>query len=158
MDGNIQRALWLGVSVLIFLAVVMVGMAMFQSGKELVENGTDELNATAQTLSNAKFSQYDNKSVSGNDVINAINNYKMRSGEIQIIVTNAAGGTVAYVSGGTPSTGTLTTIALADIDASIQSSQNKSQTSAYINPYGKFYGTLIYDTNKEVRGIQFVQR
>ncbi len=158
MDGNIQKALWLGVSILLFLAVVAIGMSVFQNVRGGTTDAMENVNATNQQLNNAKYSLYDNQEVSGTDVISAINNYKLQSGEIQIVVTNSSGTATTYISGGTASTGALTELTLAVIDGTIQASQNKSATTTYINPYGSFYATLIYDVNKEVRGMNFVQQ
>ena len=158
MDGNIQKALWLGVSILLFLAVVAIGMSVFQSVRGGTSDALESVNATNQQLNNAKYSMYDNQEVSGNDVISAINNFKLQSGEIQIVVTNSSGTATAYVSAGTAATGTLTELTLAAINTTIQTSQNKSAPQTYINPYGSFYATLIYDVNDEGRGINFVQQ
>ncbi len=158
MDGNIQRALWLGVSVLMFLAVVAIGMSMFQEGNNVAKEGQKELNNVASSLHSAEFSGYDNMEVSGNDVISAINKYKHKSGEVQIAVTNNTGTTTTYVSSGSPSSGSLGEIGLDATNTAIQNSQDKSRTSTYINPFGEFYATLVYDGNEQVRGIVFEQR
>ncbi len=157
MDGNIQKALWLGVSILLFIAVVMIGMSMFQSSQEMAAQGSAAINDTSRELSNAQFGIYDNKEVSGSDVSSAVNKFKRKTGEIQVIVDNNGGGPVSYVSGGTAATA-LTAMTDAVINTSIQNSQDKTQTGLYINPYGEFYATLIYDTNDEVRAISFVQQ
>lgn len=158
MDGNIQKALWLGVSILLFVAVVMVGMSFFFSGQEMAAEGAEALDETTRELSNAQFSMYDNKEVSGSDVISAINKYKQRSGDLQVIVTNNSTTTTTYVSAGSSTAGTLTELTLTAINTTIQSAQDKSQTTLYINPYGEFYATLVYDVNDQVRGINFEQQ
>ncbi len=156
MDGNIQKALWLGVSVLMFLAVVAIGMSMFQAGNTVAKEGQEELNNIASSLSEAEYASFDNATVSGNDVISAINKYKHDSGEIQITVINKSGNTSTYISGGDASSGALSDMGLDAINQSIQSSQDKNNAT-YINPFGDFYATLIYDTNEQVRGIKFEQ-
>ncbi len=158
MDGNIQKALWLGVSVLMFLAVVALGMSMFQAGNNVAKEGQEELNNIASSLSEAKFSGFDNAMVSGNDVISALNKYKHDSGDIQIAVKNNSGNTVNYISSGSASSGSLGELSLNEINKTIQNSQNKSNTGNYINPFGDFYATLVYDSNEQVRGISFVQK
>lgn len=157
MDGNIQKALWLGVSILMFVAVVMIGMSMFTSSQEMAAQGTESINKTSRQLSNAEYGLYDNKTVSGSDVSSALSSYQHDGGDIQIIVDTLAGPVVNYVSDGTPSSGALTAQSNAAISNLIKTSQNKSN-SAYINPYGEFYATLIYDTNDVVRAINFVQQ
>ncbi len=158
MDGNIQKALWLGVSILLFIAVVMIGMSIFSSGQDMAVEGAAALDDTTRELSNAQFGMYDNKEVNGSDVTSAINRYKQQSGDIQIIVTNNSTTTTTYVSGGSPTAGSLTELTLGTINTSIQNAQDKSQTNVYINPYGEFYATLVYDINNQVRGINFEQQ
>ncbi len=159
MDNNIQKALWLGVSVLMFLAVVAIGMSMFQAGNTIAKEGQKGMNDMVSSMSEAEYAAFDNATVSGNDVISALNKYKHDSGEIQITVQNKSGGSpVTYISGGSATGGTLSKINLSAINTSIQNSQSKSSTSTYINPFGDFYATLIYDANEQVRGIKFVQQ
>ena len=158
MDGNIQKALWLGVSILLFIAVVMIGMSVFSSGQEMAAEGAAALDDTTRTLSNAQYGEYDNKEVSGSDVTSAINKYKLQSGEIQIAVTNNSSTRTTYVSSGTASAGTLSELTLAAINTSIRNSQDKNSTTDYINPYGEFYATLVYDGNDQIRGIEFIQQ
>ncbi len=157
MDGNIQKALWLGVSVLMFLAVVAIGMSMFQAGNNVAKEGQEELNNIASSLSEAEYAAFDNATVSGNDVISAINKYKHDSGEMQITVSNKTGGTSTYISGGDAASGSLSEMTLDAINQTIQTSQDKNN-SAYINPFGDFYATLVYDSNEQVRGIKFEQK
>ncbi len=158
MDNNIQKALWLGVSVLMFLAVVAIGMSMFQAGNTIAKEGQKEMNDMVASISEAEYAAFDNASVSGNDVISALNKYKHDSGEIQIIVTNKNGSPVTYISSGSAQSGSLSKMNLSAINTSIQNSQSKSSTGTYINPFGDFYATLIYDSNEQVRGINFVQQ
>ncbi len=158
MDGNIQRALWLGVSVLVFLAVVSIGMGMVQAGNNVAKEGQEKLNDIGASLSASEYASFDNAMVSGNDVISALNKYKHDSGEIQIQVTNKSGTKVNYISTGNPAAGTLAESSLSSINTAIQNSQKKNSTSSYINPFGDFYATLIYDGNEQVRGIAFEQK
>lgn len=158
MDNNIQKALWLGVSVLMFLAVVAIGMSMFQAGNTIAKEGQKEINDMAASISQTEYAAFDNSKVSGNDVISALNKYKHQSGEMQIIVQNKTGSTMTYISSGSAQSGSLGKINLSAINTSIQNSQSKSSTGTYINPFGDFYATLIYDANEQVRGINFVQQ
>ena len=130
---------------------------MFQKGKLLVEGGEDQLDATVRSLAASTYTMYDNKTVSGNDVIDAISRFKTEGGDLQIMVTTNAGTTTTYLSTGSASSGTLTAMSMTSINTLIQNSQDKSQTGVYINPYGEFYATLVYDVNEEIRGITFNQ-
>jgi len=156
MDGNIQKALWLGVSILMFVAVVMIGMSMFTSSQEMAAQGSESINKTSRQLSNAEYGMYDNKTVSGTDVTGAINNYQHDTTEIQISVTTLNGTNVNYISSGTVAGG-LTAMTDAAVASQIQTAQDKTN-AAYVNPYGEFYATLAYDANDVVRGINFAQQ
>lgn len=158
MDGNIQKALWLGVSILLFIAVVAIGMSLYSRGAAIAREGGDELDNTAKQLSASQYAVYDNKEVSGSDVIDAINKYKLMAGEIQVNVTTGGGTTTTYISTGSASNGGLTPMTLTTINTMIKASQNKSAPSTYINPYGSYYATLVYDVNDTIRAIDFVQQ
>ena len=48
MDSNISKALWLGVSILLFIAVVTIGLSVFGSMKDASAVLTTHINSIAQ--------------------------------------------------------------------------------------------------------------
>lgn len=157
MDANIQKALWLGIGILLFISVVALGMTALNKGKQVTESSMAELDKSTRMLSNAAYTSYDGHELSGDAVIAAIRAFKSTPDEIQITVKVSGGTTTTYLSTGTPSTGSLSAINKSAIDAQVKAAQNKNSATTYINPYGRFYSTLIYDANDVVRGITIEQ-
>lgn len=144
MDGNIQKALWLGVGIMMFLAVVAIGMTALSKGQDLSKESMSALDANAKVLSNASYNMYDNQKVSGTDVVNGIKKFKSSGEDLLVLVDTTARTAVSYT------TATVT-------DSQLQSIQTKGD-AAYVNPYGQFYATIQSDTDGVVSGITFVQQ
>lgn len=87
MEGNLSKALWLGVTILLFIAVVTVGLSIFGGMKEVSSTANNQVGAITQSMTEEEFRMYDGKEVKGDDVLSAINFYSGRSGEIIILVS-----------------------------------------------------------------------
>lgn len=86
MEGNLSKALWLGVSILLFIAIVTIGISIFGSMKEVSNVANDKVGSIAQSLIEEEFRMYDGKEVRGDDVLSTIGNFSGRSGEVIIMV------------------------------------------------------------------------
>jgi len=86
MDGNITKALWLGVSILLFIAVVTVGLSVFGTMREASAAANQNINSITQSLAEEHFKDFDGKEVRGEKVLSAINNLSGRSGEVIVLV------------------------------------------------------------------------
>lgn len=86
MDGNLSKALWIGVSVLLFIAVVTIGMSVFAGAKEVSIVANDKIGSITQNMADSEFKMFDGKEIKGDDVITAVDQYSGRSGEIIILV------------------------------------------------------------------------
>jgi len=156
MDQNIQKALWLGVSIMMFVAIVSTGLFLFNKGKAVAEEGGGQLDVVSEQLAMSKFNSYDNEIVSGSMMINTIKEYKNKGGEFIIIVGTNYPTTTQYISTGIVSShivsGTLSGKALTTTNTDIQALNNDT-SSTYINPHAEFMAQLIYDANGVVKGI-----
>lgn len=156
MDQNIQKALWLGVGILFFVSVVSIGVFLFAKGQSIAETSGKQIDEANSLIAEGEYKDYNNRSVQGSDVLNAINKYKNRGDEIIIIVETKYPSTYEYISTGTVNQtelqGTLTAKDKADNDTDIRNANDKTNRY-YINPYGEFYSQLIYDANGTIRGI-----
>jgi len=161
MDQNIQKALWLGVSIMMFVAIVSTGLFLFNKGKTVAEAGGEKLDNVSEQLSMVEYAAYDNEVIQGDLLANTIKQRKSTDAEFIVIVTTSYPSTTQYISSGTVSSGllsgTLSTKTKAQQDTDLQ--RLKDETSAtYINPHAKFMAQLIYDSNDVVRGIIAVQQ
>lgn len=158
MDQNIQKALWLGVSILLFIGIVSTGLALFNKGRGVAEASSQQLDKVSKDLSESSFASYNNTKTSGADVLSAIKLYADQSGDFIVVVkTNSSNKT--YISGGSVSQNTVSSLSAlnrAAIDSQIKAA-NDSKNMAYINPIANFYAQLIYDKNEVIKGISFEQ-
>ncbi len=92
MEGNLSKALWLGVTILLFIAVVTVGISIFSGMKDVSSMANTQVGAITQSMTEEEFRMYDGKEVKGDDVLSAINSYSGRSGEIIILVSTLGKG------------------------------------------------------------------
>lgn len=86
MEGNLSKALWLGVSILLFIAVVTIGLSIFRGMKEVSSLANDKVGSIAQNLMEEEFRMYDGKEVRGDDVLSALGGFSGRSGELIVMV------------------------------------------------------------------------
>ncbi len=156
MDQNIQRALWLGVGIMMFVAVVSTGLFLFNQGRAVAEVGGEQLSVVSEQLSLAKYQAFDNEVVSGSMLINTIKEYKSSDGEFIILVNTSYPSNSQYISTGSVSANTLTSSLTgktrASNDSDLQALNDETSTT-YINPHGEFMAQLIYDSNDVVKGI-----
>jgi len=86
MDSNISKALWLGVSILLFIAVVTIGLSVFGSMKDASAAANSSINSIAQSMAEEDLRAFDGKEVRGEQILSAINNLSGRSGEVIVLV------------------------------------------------------------------------
>lgn len=86
MDGNLSKALWLGVSILLFIAVVTIGLSIFGGMKDVSIIANDRIGSITQNMAEDEFRVFDGKEVKGDDVLTAIGNFSGRSGEVLVLV------------------------------------------------------------------------
>lgn len=161
MDQNIQKALWLGIGILFFVAVVSIGIFLFNKGQSIAETSGKQIDEANSMIAEAEFSDYSNQEVMGSDILNAINKYKNKGDEITIKVVTNYPTTYQYISAGTVNgtelQTTLTGKTKSVNDTDIKNANDKT-SPYYINPYAKFYSQLIYDANGTIRGILATQQ
>ena len=155
MDQNIQKALWLGVGILLFIGIVSTGLSLYNKGRGVAEASSQQLDKVSKDLA-----PYNNAKTSGADVLSAIKLYADQSGEF-IISVKTKSSTNVYVSGGSISAdntvGDLNLKSRGEIDNQIKAA-NDSKSNAYINPTASFYAQLVYDKNEVIKGITFEQQ
>lgn len=159
MDGNIGRALWIGIGVLFFIAVVSLGLQLLDQGRDIAQEQSSQLAAVQQRLSESEFSPYDNQEVAGTHVMSAIRGYKDKGETLAIFVTtnkttsvylnNASLGAEIVTLGSAHGTST--------IETSIKNARNASHNT-YINPLAKFEARVVKDQNGVISGLVFSQQ
>lgn len=87
MDGNLSKALWLGVSILLFIAVVTIGLSIFGGMKDVSSLANDRIGSISQSMAEEDFRIFDGKEVKGDDVLSALGTFSGRSGEVLVLVS-----------------------------------------------------------------------
>ncbi len=159
MDNNIGKALWIGIGILFFIAVVSLGLSMLDQGRGIAQQQSNNLSEIQQRLTDAQFDIYDNQNVSGSQVLAAIKSFREFSSTFSIqVTTNKATNTYlnsASFSGTTVTLGTK--IADDAIETSIKNARDET-SDAFINPVAIFDAQIRKDSNDVISGIIFVQR
>lgn len=158
MDGNIGRALWIGIGVLFFIAVVSLGLSLLDQGRSIAQEQSTQLADVQKRLTDSDFDMYDNQQVVGSQVMSAIRSFKSEGATVAISVTTKRS-SVIYLNAATFAADlvTLGTVQSAtDVDNAIKNARNEAHT-AYINPVAKFDARVKKDQNGVVSGIVFIQ-
>ncbi len=158
MDNNIGRALWIGVGVLFFIAVVSIGLSMLDQGRSIAQDQSEKLSDIQKRLSDAEFDIYDNQTVTGSQVVAAIKSFRAYKEAFSIRVTTNKG-TVTYLNGASFS-GSDVTIGSQHDDATIENAIKDARNeanAAFINPVASFDAQVRKDANDVISAIEFVQ-
>ncbi len=158
MDNNIGRALWIGVGILFFIAVVSLGLSMLDQGRSIAQDQSEKLSDIQKRLSDAQFDIYDNQSVTGSQVVAAIKNFRSYKDVFSIRVTTNKG-TVTYLNGATFS-GSGVSLGSGHDDTTIENAIKDARdeaNNAFINPVAGFDAQLRKDANGVISAIEFVQ-
>lgn len=158
MDNNISKALWIGVGILFFIGVVSLGLSLFNRGRDVTQKQSDSLSDLEKTLAESEYASYDNRTVSGAEVLSAIKNYRDKSSTFAISVTTKKG-TVVYLNNASFGSNVVTLGSAVDemtIENQIKQARDEADGS-YINPIAKFDSALRKDKNGVIAGIIFTQ-
>ncbi len=158
MDNNIGKALWIGVGILFFIAVVSLGLSLLDQGRGIAQEQSGNLAEMQKRLNEAKFDMYDNQDVTGAQVLAAIKSFREAKDIFAIQVTTNKGMTTylnnASFSGGNVTIGTAASDSA--IENSIKNARNQAQLT-YINPVADFDAQIRKDANGVICGIVFNQ-
>lgn len=145
-----KKGIWMGISLIMLLLVVSIGFTIYRSGKQTVDNaqqGVDDLNVV---LNESKYTDYDGRTITGNQVQSAISRFNGDTIFVRVETKttttwyNYSNETLATKIDTSTNTGLVT-------HCSVKGSDN------YINPNGKFKGSIVRDANETIMGIVFTQ-
>nr|WP_154985819.1 ABC transporter permease [Paenibacillus xylanexedens] len=140
----------------IFLTIMLITIVVIItiSSQDAAKQGQTKMAAITTQLSDTEYQTYNNTTLSGSQVLNAVRQYMNQEQFGVQVITGKQRGTV----------GTFYGDAFNDIgeitDASSTSSLYKAEEQSaaeYINPSGKFRSSIVRDKNNMIRGIIFRQ-
>ena len=136
MGENARKALFMAVSVFLALLLIGAGISYYNKAQPVMETSNNRIDTVSAQLTNSEFKLYDGTTVSGSDVISAINT-KASSNITVRVKTNSNPSGKSYNSG----------------SYNIKDITNDN----YIEDTASFSASLNKTDNGTVTGITFTQ-
>lgn len=134
---NVKKGIMFAVGLLLTIGVIGWGLGFYGKATNMTKVADSSLNDMTSTISQSKYTEYDNTTVSGTQAINAIRLYASATLSINV-VTRAAGASI-YTS---PTSYTVVDITNVN----------------YIEPTGSFRSTVSKTANGTVNLISLIQQ
>ena len=153
----------IAITALIVLGVIGVSLFFYRMSKDSASNAAGKFSKINAEMAESDVAMYDETTVSGNEVLNAINKYK--SEELGIAVWTKAGEEATYYNykiegldndGEVEDEKTGASLGKKTDASSIQVAKTKG-LSTYVNPTGNFEAHVVKDSNDVVVGLTFKQ-
>ena len=158
MKESTSTALMFGAALFLALALVGIAVNVFSPATEAAKAATTDFSSATTELKDQKYLIYDNTTISGSQVTNAIRKFEAegKAGNIAIHVKTGqnTNGNWYYndFSGGDALTNP-------DKGQTLKPENINTTTHAeYINPSGMFYAEVKRDSNSVIRALIFTQK
>ncbi|MNE24782.1 hypothetical protein D3C76_27360 [compost metagenome] len=157
--NNASSALKVAAGIFLTIALITIVVVLFVSAQEATKTAQNNFSDIQTELSQASFTVYDDTTVSGSQVTNALRKFKDR--EQFGIQVKTGKNKIGQWYGNVLNIGSLSTVeeygAVSGTSyANIGNSWNESLDD-YVNPSGKFKAKVIKDNSNVVRGLIFTQ-
>lgn len=147
---NSLKGLMLAAGIIITCIIISLGFYIAREASDTASSGTGQINELQAEFADTSKTMYENTVVSGSEVINVIRKF---SDEMMGIRVETKKNTSYYI------------YQFSEIDGSLKNASSLDYKSAqvttnsnYINPTGRFLGTVVRDENGTITGISFVQQ
>ncbi|WP_128896797.1 hypothetical protein [Longirhabdus pacifica] len=167
---NISYGLKFAIGIVITLLIIGFGVGIYFVADALFGKAQDNTTSQTTALTRLEYSKYDNKGVTGQEVINAAIQYENRPQfSINIKTGILSGGFYAENNFETCYDIPTSSEPLVDLDTHACKTSNGTNATAdisalqdtsnnfYVNPTGIFTSQIYRDGNNEVRIIEFIQ-
>lgn len=147
---NATKAIIIGASIVITLAIVTIGFTIYGIGRDASDKATEKIGGMANSIMDGEYEKYHNTTIRGSEVVRVIKKIQNSGDYIGVQVTTHKAGSIWYVYDASN---------LDDLSAveggwgSAQDVRNKN----YINPSAIFKGTVLRDSNDRIAAISFEQ-
>lgn len=149
--SNGVDAIKIGIAVIIVLLIASLAFLLYNSGKDTADNALQDLNEMNAILEESKYTDYENLTVTGNQVASLVNKYNGDSVYVKVVTKTQ---TTWY----NYKDEALTQAIDANENTTLISEMTIKGSKNYINPNGKFKCTLYRDANQTIMGIIFTQQ
>lgn len=140
----------------IFLTIMLITIVVIItiSSQDAAKQGQTKMASITTQLSDTEFNTYNNTTLSGSQVLNAIRQY-MNLEQFGIRVKTGKSQSEVFYGNNFADDGEISPNSGKNLD--LQNAENQSRDE-YINPSGKFNSIIVRDKNNMIRGIVFKQQ
>lgn len=153
MTGNVRDVIKLVAGLVLTLLLIGIVFAIFRTGRSTADSAQSELSSFNTTLMESKYTEYEGRTILGNEVVSFLTTNA--NSEIAIQVITSSGSNKIYNYSSIDMSGAATD---AEANNTAISAAKKKGDATYINPNGKFECTLNRDANSTITGIIFTQQ
>jgi hypothetical protein len=140
----------LAAGIIITCIIISLGFYIAREASDTASSGTGQINELQAEFSDMSKTIYDNTEVSGSEVINVIRKF---SDEMLGVRVETKKNTSYYIYQFNDADGSLKSPSALDY----KTAQNVTNSN-YINPTGRFLGSVVRDENGTITGLAFVQQ
>ncbi len=151
---NALKAILIGAVTVIVLVVISLGFLILRQGQDTAKNAVNKIDNMNSQLAESDYTMYDGLEISGSEVANTIRKFKHDYIAIKVITGRDTTGTW-YIHEGTENSGNVIVGTEKEFDLSNAIEPSKP---TYINPTGRFTGSVRRDDNGSVSAIIFTQK
>ncbi len=147
---NSLKGLMLAAGIIITCIIISLGFYIAREASDTASSGTGQINELQAEFADTSKTMYENTEVSGSEVINVIRKF---SDEMIGIKVQTKKNTSYYIYQFSDADGSLKHTSSLDY----KSAQNAAAEN-YINPTGRFLGSVVRDANGTITGLCFMQQ
>lgn len=147
---NSLKGLMLAAGIIITCIIISLGFYIAREASDTASSGTGQINELQAEFADTSKTMYENTEVSGSEVINVIRKF---SDEMIGVKVQTKKNTSYYIYQFSDADGSLKNASPLDY----KSAQN-AVSANYINPTGRFLGSVVRDANGTITGLSFVQQ
>ena len=147
---NSLKGLMLAAGIIITCIIISLGFYIAREASDTASSGTGQINELQAEFADTSKTMYENTEVSGSEVINVIRKF---SDEMIGIKVQTKKNTSYYIYQFSDADGSLKNASSLDY----KTAQN-AVSANYINPTGRFLGSVVRDANGTITGLSVVQQ
>ncbi|MNZ96303.1 hypothetical protein D3C78_1154920 [compost metagenome] len=158
--SNAQKALVMPAGIFLAIALITLAVVLFTSAQDSTKAAQSNFSNIQTELSQTAFTVYDNTTLSGSQVVNALRKFSdQEQFGIQIVTgKNPTGQWYGKViNAGVPLDSITYGTVVGEAPGKLSHTVDEANVN-YVNPSGKFKAQLVLDRSNVIRGIIFVQQ
>ena len=147
---NSLKGLMLAAGIIITCIIISLGFYIAREARDTAASGTGQINQLQAEFSDTSKTMYDGTEVSGSEVINVIRKFSDDAMGIKVVTSKTS---TYYGYHFTEGDG-----ALGEKSSSSYKNAQDATSQFYINPTGRFAGSVVRDDNGVITGLVFTQQ